>query len=99
NCILTGWNLGNLSRSIGPQIFQEENTGTGLNFSPYLQVQKVGNYFFLRCSGDGMDWKDLPGTPFLRPDLNGKRLRVGLYQIAGNNQLGYGEFERLRIWK
>ncbi|MGJ1434504.1 family 43 glycosylhydrolase [Sphingobacterium siyangense] len=99
NCILTGWNLGNLSRSIGPQIFQEENTGTGLNFSPYLQVQKIGNYFFLRCSGDGMDWKDLPGTPFLRPDLNGKRLRVGLYQIAGNNQLGYGEFERLRIWK
>ena len=99
NCILTGWNLGNLSRSIGPQIFQEENTGTGLNFSPYLQVQKIGNYFFLRCSGDGMYWKDLPGTPFLRADLNGKRLRVGLYQIAGNNQLGYGEFERLRIWK
>ncbi|HAE67056.1 MAG TPA: hypothetical protein DCG77_07595, partial [Sphingobacterium sp.] len=99
NCILTGWNLGNLSRSIGPQIFQEENTGTGLNFSPYLQVQKVGSYFFLRCSIDGVDWKDLPGTPFLRPDLNGKRLRVGLYQIAGNNQLGYGEFERLCIWK
>jgi len=96
---LTGWNLGNLSRSIGPQTFQEENTGTGLNFSPYLQVQKVGSYFFLRCSIDGVDWKDLPGTPFLRPDLNGKRLRVGLYQIAGNNQLGYGEFERLCIWK
>jgi len=99
NCILTGWNLGNLSRSIGPQIFQEENTGTGLDFLPYLQVQKVGSYFFLRCSIDGVDWKDLPGTPFLRPDLNGKRLRVGLYQIAGNNQLGYGEFERLCIWK
>ena len=99
NCILTGWNLGNLSRSIGPQVFQEGNTGTGLNFSPYLQIQKVGDYFFLRCSVDGIQWKDLPNTPFLRKDLNGKRLRVGLYQLAGNNQLGYAVFDTLRIWK
>ena len=99
HCILTGWNLGNLSRSIGPQIFQEDNTGTGINFSPYLQVQKVGNYFFLRSSKDGLDWKDLPGTPFVRNDLNGKKLRVGLYQIAGNNALGYVVFDAFRIWK
>ena len=99
NCILTGWNLGNLSRSIGPHIFLEGNTGTGLNFSPYLQIQKVGDYFFLRCSVDGMKWKDLPNTPFLRKDLNGKRLRVGLYQLAGNNQLGYAVFDAFRIWK
>jgi len=99
NCILTGWNLGNLSRSIGPQVFQEGNTGTGLNFLPYLQIQKVGDYFFLRCSADGMKWKDLPNTPFLRKDLNGIKLRVGLYQLAGNNQLGYAVFDTLRIWK
>ncbi|MNJ92288.1 Xylosidase/arabinosidase [compost metagenome] len=99
NCILTGWNLGNLSRSIGPHVFQEGNTGTGLNFSPYLQIQKVGDYFFLRCSVDGLVWNDLPNTPFLRSDLKGSRLRVGLYQIAGNNQLGYGEFSLLKIWK
>lgn len=99
NCILTGWNLGNLSRSIGEGIFQEGNTGKGLDFSPYLQVQKVGDYFFLRCSQDGINWKNLPNTPFLRKDLHGKTLRVGLYQLAGNNQLGYGDFEKVKIWK
>lgn len=99
NCILTGWNLGNLSRSIGPEIFQEGNTGTGLDFLPYLQIQKTGDYFFLRCSADGLKWEDLPNTPFLRKDLNGKTLRVGLYQLAGNNQLGYAVFDALRIWR
>lgn len=99
NCVLTGWNLGNLSRSIGQGIFEEGNTGTGLEFSPYLQVQKAGDYFFLRCSQDGIHWKDLPNTPFLRTDLHGKKLRVGIYQLAGNNQLGYGELDHIRIWK
>jgi len=85
--------------SIGPEIFQEGNTGTGLDFLPYLQIQKTGDYFFLRCSVDGLKWEDLPNTPFLRKDLNGKTLRVGLYQLAGNNQLGYAVFDALRIWR
>ncbi|UZJ65570.1 discoidin domain-containing protein [Sphingobacterium sp. KU25419] len=99
NTILTGWNLGNLARSIGNQIHQEGNNGTGLQYSPYIQVQKVGNYFFLRSSQDGVSWIDLPNTPFLREDLKGKKLRVGLYQIATNNQEGYGVFEGFKIWQ
>lgn len=98
NNILTGWNLGNLSRSTSQGILQEGNTGTGLDFLPYLQVQKAGDYFFLRCSKDGITWNDLPNTPFLRTDLRGKKLRVGLYQLAGSDQLGYGDFDHVKIW-
>ncbi|MNY01990.1 hypothetical protein D3C86_1345420 [compost metagenome] len=99
NTVLTGWNLGNLARSIGDQIHQEGNNGTGLQYAPYIQVQKVGNYFFLRSSPDGITWMDLPNTPFLRDDLKGQKLRVGLYQIATNNQQGYGVFEEFKIWQ
>lgn len=99
NTVLTGWNLGNLSRSIGDRIRQEGNTGKGLEFAPYLQVQKTGRYFFLRSSYDGQKWTDLPGTPFVRADLDGVKLRVGLYQVAGNNQEGYGVFEGVRLYK
>lgn len=99
NTVLTGWNLGNLARSIGHQTHQEGNNGTGLQFFPYLQVQKIGDYFFLRSSQDGISWIDLPNTPFLRTDWAGQKLRVGLYQIATNNQDGYGLFEDIRIWQ
>lgn len=99
NTVLTGWNLGNLARSIGDQIHQEGNNGTGLQYSPYIQVQKVGSYFFLRSSQDGITWIDLPNTPFRREDLKGQKLRVGLYQIATNNQEGYGVFEQFKIWQ
>lgn len=99
NTVLTGWNLGNLSRSVGPRLHQEGNNGTGLAFEPYLQVQKVGKLFYLRSSPDGKTWTDLPNTPFTREDLDGKRLKVGLYQVAGNNQEGYGEFEEVKLYQ
>jgi hypothetical protein len=99
NTILTGWNLGNLARSIGSRMHQEGNNGTGLQFFPYIQVQRVDDYFFLRSSQDGISWIDLPDTPFLRKDWKGQKLRVGLYQIATNNQEGYGLFEQVKIWQ
>lgn len=99
NTVLTGWNLGNLARSIGYQTHQEGNNGTGLQFFPYIQIQKIDDYFFLRSSQDGITWIDLPNTPFLRSDWKGQKLRVGLYQIATNNQEGYGLFEHVKIWQ
>ncbi|WP_437922076.1 family 43 glycosylhydrolase [Sphingobacterium sp. LRF_L2] len=99
NTILTGWNLGNLVRSIGRGEYRELNTGAGLAFDAYLQIQKKDAYFYLRGSKDGKHWVNLPGSPFLRKDLNDKKLRVGIYQTANNNQLSYGTFGPMKIWK
>lgn len=98
NTILTGWNLGNLARSVGVGIHQEGNNGTGLAFEPYLQIQRIRDYFYLRSSKDGKIWTDLPNSPFRREDLQQKKLKVGLYQIATNNQIGYGVFEGVKLW-
>lgn len=99
NTILTGWNLGNLVRNIGRDVHQELNTGAGMQYEPYLQIQKVGAYFYLRSSADGQKWNNLPGSPFVRKDLDGKTLRVGLYQVANNNQLGFGTFQQFKVWQ
>ncbi|TJZ62797.1 hypothetical protein FAZ15_00355 [Sphingobacterium olei] len=98
NTILTGWNLGNLARSIGPRIHREGNNGTGLAFDSFIQIQRSGKYFYLRSSRDGKTWTDLPNTPFVRDDLDGRTLKVGLYQIATNNQEGFGEFGEVRVY-
>lgn len=99
NTVLTGWNLGNLTRSIGPSVYKEANTGTGMDYQPYLQIQKVGAFFYLRSSKDGMYWVDLPNSPFVRPDLANKKLNIGIYQVANNNQLGYGLFKAIKVWR
>ena len=98
NTILTGWNLGNLWRSVGPRIHQEANNGIGLNFHPYIQIQKFNSLFFFRTSADGILWENLPNTPCKREDLEGVALQVGIYQIATNNQEGYGVFSDVKIW-
>ena len=98
NSILTGWNIGNLARSVGEGVYQEGSTGTGLGFATYIQIQKVGAAFFLRYSHDGVSWQDIPRTPFLREDLNNQKLKVGLYQIAGSNQVGYGAFDDVKLY-
>ena len=99
NTILTGWNLGNLWRSVGNRQHQEGNNGSAFNFRPYLQIQKAGHLFFFRTSTDGLHWDDLQNTPCKREDLEGKALQVGIYQIATNNQEGYGKFSEIKIWK
>lgn len=98
NTILTGWNLGNLARSIGPRIHQEGNNGTGLVFDPFIQIQRSGKYFYLRSSKDGKKWTDLPNTPFVREDQDGRTVKAGLYQVATNNQEGFGEFAEVRVY-
>jgi len=99
NTVLTGWNLGNLARNIGPAVYKEANTGTGLDYQSYLQIQKVGASFYLRASKDGVHWVDLPNSPFVRPDLLDKELNIGIYHMANNNQLGYGLFKAIQVWR
>lgn len=98
NTVLTGWNLGNLTRNIGSSIYKEANTGTGLAYESFLQIQKVGALFYLRSSKDGLHWQDLPNSPMHRPDLAEKPLLVGIYQVANNNQFGYGVFKNVKLW-
>jgi hypothetical protein len=99
NTILTGWNLGNLWRSVGQRMHNEGNNGTGLQFEPYIQVQKMGDMFFLRTSKDGVHWNDLSKLPIVRTDMNNEVLQIGIYQIATNNQDGFGKFTDIEIWQ
>lgn len=83
-----------LSRYGRPQV----GNATGWNPDRYLQVERRGEYIFLRTSADGVDWKDMPATPVRRSDL-GQRLRVGLFQCTYTGETGYADFEGFRLWK
>jgi uncharacterized protein len=69
------------------------NNGQGHNADTYLQMELVGNLFFLRHSPDGTSWQDLANSPFLRPDLAGIPLQVGLFQATYSQNQGQASFD------
>ncbi|SMG09171.1 Concanavalin A-like lectin/glucanases superfamily protein [Sphingobacterium psychroaquaticum] len=98
NSVMTGWGVGNMATRIDGGYKMQQNTGAGWNFHRYLQVQRVGDQFFLRTSKDGNVWQELPGSPFdMSLNQPGAVVRVGVYQSTNDNKDGFADFKRIRI--
>lgn len=89
---------GNMWTSMGRHGRPQVGNATGWQPDPYLQVERRGEFIYLRTSRDGINWKDMPETPVRRSDF-GKRVKVGLFQCTYTGETGYGDFEEFRLWK
>lgn len=97
NSVLLGWGVGNMTTNFDAQGRRQLNNGSGFSFYPYLQIQRLGNLFYLRGSADGKTWKDLPSSPVKRTDWNEKPVEIGIYQCTYGDTSGYGIFEQFRL--
>ena len=98
NTILTGWDIGNMTTHTSQQNRIQKNNGLSWTYFRYLQIQKIGDRFFLRGSNDGKNWNELPGSPVTDPLLNNKTLEVGLFQASNSNTATYGVFRQIKLW-
>ena len=96
NSIFPGWGIGNMVTSLDSRDRVQTNNQTAWNFYKHLQIQRSGNLFHLRASSDGISWKELPGSPVLRNDME-QKLQVGLFHATYGRQSGYGTFDNFRI--
>ncbi len=71
----------------------------GKDANMYLQIEKSGDYFYLRTSPDGITWEEMPHSPVYRPDLSGKPLKVGPFQVTYTNGFGTVEFDDFKLWQ
>ena len=74
---------------------ENANNGQGRGADKYLQLELVGNLFFLRHSADGVEWHDLSCSPIARNDLVNVPLQVGLFQATytrNQAQVGFDDF-------
>ena len=74
---------------------ENANSGQGRSADRYLQLERVGNLFFLRHSPDGVTWQELPCSPLTRTDLVNVPLQVGLFHAtySGNQaQIVFDDF-------
>jgi DUF1680 family protein/regulation of enolase protein 1 (concanavalin A-like superfamily) len=65
----------------------------GRGADKYLQLEAVGNLFYLRHSADGVRWQELPDSPIMRNDLVNVPLQVGLFQATYSENQGQVSFD------
>jgi hypothetical protein len=97
NSIFPAWNCGNMLTNFKTGDRMQTNTQTGWNYNRYLQIQKSGDVFYIRSSNDGIHWADLPGSPVVRPDLNGSELQIGLYHSTYGPHRSYVKFSNFKL--
>lgn len=97
NGIFPAWNVGNMLTNLVDGDRRQTNAQSAWNFNRYLQIQRSGDLFYIRTSTDDIHWVDLPGSPVLRLDMNGKAVQVGLYQCTYGPQPGFGSFANFKL--
>ncbi len=72
---------------------EKGSNGQGRGADKFLQLELVGNLFFLRHSADGVTWHELPASPIMRNDLVNVPLQVGLFQATYSQIQGQVSFD------
>jgi len=72
---------------------EKGSNGQGRGADKFLQLELVGNLFFLRHSADGVTWQELPESPITRNDLVNVPLQVGLFQATYSQNQGQVSFD------
>jgi len=96
--VFPNYNCGNMLTHVGPGRPQFPRSN-GWNYDPYLQIERIGNTFYVRTSRDGKSWTDMPGAPIHAPQMNGKKLKVGLYQTTYSNNHSWVSFDEFNLWQ
>jgi hypothetical protein len=97
NGIFPAWNVGNLFTNFLNGRREQTNNQSAWNYNQYVQIQREGNTFFIRTSKDGIHWIELPGSPTLRNEMDGKSVQLGLYQSTYGPLNAYGSFSEFRL--
>ena len=97
--VFPNYNCGNMLTHVRGYSRPQYPRGNGWNYDPYLQIERTGDIFTIRTSQDGKSWTDMPGSPIHAPQLNGKKLKVGLYQTTYTNNKSWVSFDEFDLWE
>lgn len=99
NGIMPGWGVGNIVTDLRRTGRRQLNNLSGWAFYRHLQIQRLGNTFFMRGSSDGKTWINLPGSPITRDDFANEVLEVGVYHATYGDISGYAAFESFTVFQ
>ena len=97
--IFPAWNVGNMFTNFNCAERTQDGNASGWLYERFLQIQRSGNTFHIRTSPDGIQWKNMKGSPVERQDLNGLPLQVGVFQATYGEASAWGKFANFRIFQ
>lgn len=97
--VFPAWNVGNLFTNFNFPARQQEGNSSAWLFDKYLRLERSGNAFHARTSADGINWKEIKGSPVERPDLDGLPMQVGLFQCTYGEDTAWGKFADFRLFR
>jgi len=91
------WGCGNMVRMANDGARTEPcNNHLAWNAGKFLQLERKGDTFYARQSADGQTWTQLC-NPFVRKDLAGIPLQVGMFQCAFSDAPSYAAFDDFSV--
>ncbi len=92
------YGCGNIARSANNNARSEHVGGAGRGTNPHawMQLERVGNTFYLRTSEDGVTWVDYPNATWavqVRDDFDGLPVQVGLHRATYTANVSYVAFD------
>ena len=97
--VFPSYNCGNMLTHVRGYGRPQYPRGNGWDYEPYLQIERTGDTFTVRTSKDGQTWTEMPGSPIHAPQLQGKKLKVGLYQTTYTNNKSWVAFDDFDLWE
>ncbi len=77
---------GNFARMADNNVRTEVcHNSLGGSLASYMQIEKMGSFFYMRYSHDGQNWEELACSPIQRADLMDIPLQVGIFQASYTN--------------
>lgn len=96
--VFPAYNCGNMLTLLSRHGRPQHPNGKGWNYDPYLQLERRGPVIYARTSRDGIVWEDIDGSPVSCPQLEGKNVRLGLYQTTYNENVSWVMADSLKIY-
>lgn len=91
------WNQGNMLTTLGERGRIQRGNGLAWEAHRHLQIVRQGPLFYFRTSPDGKEWRDIPGSPIERNDMDGLPLQVGLYHASYGGESSHVAFTDFKL--
>ena len=94
------YNCGNMLTLVGPRMGRPQfPAANGWEYDPYLQIERIGDTFYVRTSADGKTWTEKAGSPIELKALADKTLKVGFYHTTYSDNAGWASFDDFNLWQ
>ncbi len=96
--VFPAYNCGNMLTVLSRQGRPQHPNGKGWRYDPYLQLERRGKVIYARTSRDGKSWEDIDGSPILCPQLEGKKVKLGMYQTTYTENSSWVTADQFKLY-